>query len=227
MKTLWIIWGLWPETTAQFYLKINTFCEQKYGHRRPNIIISNVPIPYVWEREAIMGGVGLERILPLLIQEAQRLERAWADYIVMPCNSLHIFHSIVQQNISIQFLHIVEVCCQYLQNQNYDTVWILSTSITQKSGLYARYLSDRNIEIIEPNADNQEILWKIIFDLVRGKKSSSQEMNIQCIIDQLLSQKAQVCLLACTDLQLITKNHHTVIDTMEIFAEAATDKMIY
>ena len=92
MKKVGIIGGVGPETTAEFYLDVIFSCQEKNKTARPNIIISSIPLPYQIEEDLIMRNVGSERYIPYLTAEAQRLEKAGADFIVMPCNSLHIFH---------------------------------------------------------------------------------------------------------------------------------------
>ena len=44
MKTVGIIGGLGPETTAEFYLDIIFSCQKKNKTQRPPIIISSVPL---------------------------------------------------------------------------------------------------------------------------------------------------------------------------------------
>jgi len=41
MKTVWIIGGLWPETTAEFYLDIVFNCQEKKVKSMPGIIIAS------------------------------------------------------------------------------------------------------------------------------------------------------------------------------------------
>jgi len=91
MKTLGIIGGLGPETTSEFYLDVVFSCQKKDKTNRPSIIIASVPLPYEIEEDAIEKNTGIERCLPFLIKEAKRLEKAGVDFIVMPCNSLHIY----------------------------------------------------------------------------------------------------------------------------------------
>ena len=91
MKTVGIIGGLGPETTSEFYLDIVFSCQKKDRTARPPILISSVPMPYQIEEDAIEKNIGIERISPFLLTEAKRLEKAGADFIVMPCNSLHVF----------------------------------------------------------------------------------------------------------------------------------------
>mgnify|MGYP001401601187 CR=1 FL=1 len=82
MKTVGVIGGLGPETTAEFYLDVVFACQRKSHTTRPGIIISSVPMPYEYEEDAISKNTGIERFIPFLVTEAKRLEKAGADFIV-------------------------------------------------------------------------------------------------------------------------------------------------
>lgn len=108
MKTIGIIGGLGPETTSEFYLDLVFSCAKKDKTARPGIIISSVPLPYQIEEDLILRSEGMERYIPFLTAEAQRLEKAGADFLVMPCNSLHVFIKQIRDSVNIPVLSIVE-----------------------------------------------------------------------------------------------------------------------
>ena len=130
MKTLGIIGGLGPETTSEFYLDVIFSCHKKDKNNRPSIIIASVPLPYKIEEDAIAKNTGIERCLPFLLQEAQRLEKAGADFIVLPCNSLHIYIKELRDSIKIPVLSIVEETVRFLKKNDFKKVGIVSTSAT-------------------------------------------------------------------------------------------------
>ena len=82
MKTVGIIGGLGPETTSEFYLDIVFSCYKKTKEARPGIIIASVPLPYQIEEDLIMRNKGKERYIPFLVNEAKRLEKADADFLI-------------------------------------------------------------------------------------------------------------------------------------------------
>ncbi|MBI2268350.1 MAG: hypothetical protein HYU80_02760 [Candidatus Blackburnbacteria bacterium] len=64
MKTVGIIGGLGPETTARFYQEIIASCFEKNKDKRPPILIWSVPLPYKIEEDLIKNAQGEERYLP-------------------------------------------------------------------------------------------------------------------------------------------------------------------
>ncbi len=228
MKKVGIIGGLGPETTSEFYLDIVFTCQKLERTARPSVIISSVPLPYKIEEDAIVKNLGIERCLPFLIQEAGRLENAGADFIVMPCNSLHIFIEEIRKSVSIPVLSIVEETVKFLKNNDMRTVGIVSTSATIKNMLYEDAFKKNIIKYVAPNALQQMKMGKFIHNLVNGRQNNKDREELIGIIDDLRSRKVDCVVLACTDLQLLLPQHKDVriFDTMKIFADATINKML-
>lgn len=168
MKTVGIIGGLGPETTSEFYLDLVFSCQKKDKTHRPAIIISSVPLPYQIEEDAISKNVGISRCLPFLVAEAKRLEKAGADFIVMPCNSLHIFIKEIRSAVKIPVLSIIEEVVKFLKKNKFNKVGIVSTSATIKNKLYENAFEENNIGYETPDDFQQAKLGKIILNLVTG-----------------------------------------------------------
>ena len=137
MKTVGIIGGLGPETTSEFYLDVVFSCQKINKTARPSIIISSVPLPYCIEEDAIIKSIGIERIMPFLIKEAERLQKAGADFIVMPCNSLHVFIEDIRKSVSIPVLSIVEETVKFLKDNNIQYIYLPKIyQLPMAEGLY-------------------------------------------------------------------------------------------
>ena len=145
MKTVGIIGGLGPETTSEFYLDLVFSCVKKDKTARPGIIISSVPLPYQIEEDLILRSEDMERYIPYLTVEAQRLEKAGVDFIVMPCNSLHVFIQKIRYSVKIPVLSIVEETVKFLKQEKMNKVGIVSTSATIKNKLYENAFAEHGI----------------------------------------------------------------------------------
>jgi len=55
MKSLGVIGGLGPETTAEFYLEVIFGCKEINPLALPHIVIGSVPSPYALMEKAING----------------------------------------------------------------------------------------------------------------------------------------------------------------------------
>jgi len=228
MKTVGIIGGLGPETTSEFYLDIVFSCQKKDRTARPAVIISSVPLPYQIEEDAIVRNFGIERCLPFLTQEAKRLEKAGADFIVMPCNSLHIFIKEIRESVSVPVLSIVEETVKFLKREKMNRVGIISTSATIKNKLYENAFAESGIEYVAPDALQQAKMGKFILNLVTGQQKNRDREELISIISDFEGKELDCVILACTDLQLLIPHHPKIkiFDTMKILADSTVGNVL-
>lgn len=222
MKTVGIIGGLGPEATAEFYLEIVSACSDLKEQSHPPTLIYNVPLPLQLEKECIIGAKNEEKCLPLLIQAAKILEKGGADFLVMPCNSLHVFIEEIRKAVKIPVLSIIEETVKFLKDQNINKVGILATSITINRKLYKLKLNGHKIREIIPNGQDQAQLGQIIYNLVVGEYTDIDRQILSKITDNLVTNGAESIILACTDLQLLYPQHAKVkiFDTVQILVDA-------
>ncbi len=228
MRSAGVIGGLGPETTAEFYLDVIFSCQKQDRSSRPPIIIASVPLPYQIEEDAIAKNTGIERCLPFLISEARRLEESGADFIVMPCNSLHVFIEQIRDTVSIPVLSIVEETVAFLHSHDFKKVGIISTSATLRNKLYDDAFSANDILCETPDDFQQEKMGKIIHNLVNGQHNNKDREELIHIIDSFELKNVDCVVLACTDLQILIPKHQNlkVFDTMKILADSTVRKIL-
>ncbi|MFH1780098.1 MAG: amino acid racemase [Candidatus Micrarchaeota archaeon] len=227
MKTVGIIGGLGPETTAEFYLELIFGCYRKNKKVRPPILIWNVPIDYRIEETFIVHAKGEEKYLPYLIEAAKKLEHAGTDFLVMPCNSMHVFIDAIRASVGIPVLSIVEETSRFLHTNQIHRVGLLATEATVKHGLYKKVLDKQGISVAVPNGLDQARIGKLINHLVLKRGTNTDREKLMSVINDFGKQGVEDVILACTDLQLILPQHKKIriYDTMKIFADATVDKM--
>lgn len=225
MKIIGIIGGLGPETTAHFCLEIIKQSEDRGASSRPSLLMWNVPLPLEIEHDLIMHSKGEERYIPLLVEAAQRLENSGADFLVMPCNSLHIFIEQIKDSVSIPMLSIIEIACEHLKEQHVQSVGILATTTTVRAEMFQQALNAMGIESVLPSNSDQKLLSQIILQIIEGKSGQAERKELEEII---LRMGVETVLLACTDLQLLLHKIKKIqiIDTMHLLAEAVVKESL-
>lgn len=228
MKTVGIIGGMGPDTTAEFYLGLISQCLKINKINRPPILIYNIPLPYKVEEDALIRGVGENRYLPLLIDAAQKLEKAGADFLVMPCNTLHVFIEDIRRSVKIPMLSIAEETVKFLKGKKISDVGVLSTKITLKKKIYENYFLQNNIKQILPDERQQKVLGGIIYKVVMNKHDDIEEKELAKIITTFREKGVINVILACTDLQLLKPKHAEIkiYDTMKILAAATVQEIL-
>ena len=228
MKTAGIIGGLGPETTSQFYLEIIFNCFQKYKEARPPLLIWSIPIKYLIESDLITKAEGEERYIPYLRDAAKRLESGGADFIVMPCNSAHIFVEQVRDAVKIPVLSIVEETAEFLKQKNIENIGLLATKSTIEKKLYQLPLEKYSIGITFPDGQDQNKIGNLINNLVINRYDDKDRAELLEIIGRLSNKGVKDVILACTDLQLLTPkhNHINIYDSMVILADATVREIL-
>lgn len=227
MKTIGIIGGFGPETTAKFQLRIVELFSMKSSPLRPNILMGSPSISMDLEEKLIMQGSGLKQILPHLISTARILEHAGANFIVLPCNTLHVLFNQIQSAINVPLLNIINESIKVIKNRGLSKIAILGTSLTIKSDMHRKLLSKHNIKVIIPSTPQQNRLDKIIHELVTGNNNQNSVRQFSQIISELKPLCSGNFLLACTDLQLIKLDDPQInlLDSMEILSQASVTIM--
>ena len=228
MKTVGIIGGLGPETTAKFYLKLIFACFKQNKIKRPPVLMWSIPLEFQTESNFITKNQMAEKYIPHLIDSAKRLEKGGADFLVIPCNSVHVFIEKIRKSVKIPVLSIVEETAEYLISQKIEKIGLLATISTISNKLYSLGLEERGIKIILPDKEDQILIGKIIKKIVLNKNQSVEKKQLLKLIKKLKMKGADFILLACTDLQLVVqpKTIPNVIDSMEILLESTVQKIL-
>lgn len=228
MKTVGIIGGLGPETTAEFYLGLVFGCYEKAKEQRPPILIWNVPLDLQVEEDLLLRAEGVQRYIPYLTEAAQRLEGAGAEFLVMPCNTLHIFIDELRQSVGIPVLSIVEETAMFLSDNGISRVGILATPMSLQQGLYEGILRRIGIEQVVPDGYAQAQIGEVINRIVRSRLENRDRESLLRVIKSFETKGVQAVILACTDLQLLIPSRPTmtIYDTMKIFAEATVETIL-
>lgn len=220
MKTLGIIGGLGPETTAHFILRVLSLCFENNKVQRPNILSINVPITFKLEEEFINKSKGKTEFRKLLVQTAKTLENAKVDFIVMPCNTAHVFIDDIRKSVNIPVLSIIDESTNILKNT--DSVGLLSTPATVKNKLF-----NSRLKLQKPIKSDQKELGIIINRILNNQQTENDRLKVLQIIKSLASKNI---LLACTDLQLVIQEKQIedkkIFDTMEILAQATAKRIL-
>ncbi len=149
-KVIGILGGMGPEATLDCFGKIikNTPAKTDREHIRV-VIDSNPGIP---DRIAAILGDG-ESPVPALIEGCRGLEKAGADFIIIPCVTVHFFLSQIQAESPLPILSIIDAVAEGIIREfpETNTVGLLGTIATVESGLFQKRLI---CYLMDPNTGN-------------------------------------------------------------------------
>jgi aspartate racemase len=222
-KIIGIIGGMGPEATLDLYRRIIENTPAKVDQDHIHVIIdSNPKIPN--RNLAIMSGG--ENPTDALCATARNLEKAGADFLIMPCNSAHMFLKEFKDCVNIPILSIVDETVRALLKliPNVKAVGLLATPAVVRTRLYADPLQAHGITTLTPNEESQKEVYAVISSVKAGDKSASVRACLKNEAEDLVSRGAQAILLACTELPLVMSSgdlNVPVLDTIDVLARAA------
>ena len=228
-KTIGILGGLGPEATLECYGNIikNTPAQKDQDHLRV-FIDSNPKVP---DRNAAIAGRG-ESPIPMLLEGCRALERAGADFIIVPCVFAHLFLAEVQTQIELPILSVFDAVTEAI-TRNYPevtTVGLMGTSGTIQGGLFQKRLAEDGIKTVVPDEADQARVMRAIYDIKNSKPDRSRaeiSADLAEVARSLLNRKpdaAQAIIAGCTEIPLaLTREHLPVpyLDSLNILARAA------
>ncbi|MFC1508900.1 aspartate/glutamate racemase family protein [Candidatus Omnitrophota bacterium] len=220
MKTIGIIGGLGPESTCEFYRMITRSYYDMHGdYNYPEIIIYSVS----FKKFIDCGYESADDIKQVI----ERLHRAGADFVVAPCNTIHLVYEEVLQDIPIPWISIMDAAAENIRRKSLDKVGLLGTRFTMSNTFYRDALCSHGIETVVPGKDAQETINDIIFnELVTNTiNEKSRRTVVQCI-DELQERGAQGIVLGCTELPFLISQKDVsipVFDTTALYAHKALE----
>lgn len=225
-KIIGILGGMGPEATVDLFYKIIKFTPAEKDQDHLRIIIDNNPkIP---DRTAAILGKG-EDPLPALQESARNLEKAGADFIIIPCNTAHYFLPSIQKSVKILILNMIEETAKETQQRipQIKKVGLLASIGTYKTEIYHQQFKKYNIEVIYPDEKDKEEVMKAIYAVKAGDLSNEVKGNILKIVQKLIDKGAEAIIAGCTEIPLILKERDVsapIIDPTQVLAKAAVQK---
>lgn len=225
-KVIGILGGMGPEATIDLFYKIIklTPAEKDQDHLR--IIIDNNPkIP---DRIAAISGKG-EDPLPALQETARNLEKAGADFIIIPCNTAHYFLPSIQESVKIPILNMIEETAKETQKRipQLQKVGLLASIGIYETEIYHQQFKKFNIVVISPEEKDKEEVMNAIYAVKAGDLSNEVKGNIIKIAQKLIDKEAEAIITGCTEIPLILKEGDVsvpIMDPTRILAKAAVQK---
>ncbi|TKF33778.1 aspartate/glutamate racemase family protein [Enterovibrio norvegicus] len=223
MKTIGLIGGMSWESTSIYYRLLNQQTRNTLGgHHSAKILLSSVDFA---EIEAFQRSNAWDKSADALINEAQRLEKAGADFMMIGTNTMHKVAKEVSDAISVPLIHIADATAERLLKDKISHVGLLGTRFTMSEPFYKERIESFGITVSVPPVWQQDVVHEVIYqELCQGEVSVHSRKQYLSIIDDLKALGAEGVILGCTEIGLLVQQNHTTVplyDTTELHAEAA------
>ncbi|MBN2336603.1 amino acid racemase [Candidatus Bathyarchaeota archaeon] len=224
-KIIGILGGMGPEATADLYMRIirATPVKRDQDHHRV-IIDSNAKIP---DRTPAILGTGPSP-LPMMLETGLNLQRAGADFLIMPCNTAHHFHAELQKGLEIPVLHMIRLSAEDTRRRHpgVGKAGLLATDGTLASRLYHMSYGDQGIDIVAPSDSSQRDVMKAIYSHIKLGDLETGGKLLHRAAHELMAVGAEAVICGCTEVSLVLHDGDLtvpVVDPMQALAEKAIE----
>jgi aspartate racemase len=225
MKTIGLIGGLSWQSTIDYYRIINKeIVRLTSGKHTARIIIDSVDFGDV---EGFMKNQDFRGLSAMLVNSAQKLEKAGAELLMIGANTMHFAADTVQESISVPLIHIVDATITAIRKKSLTKVALLGTRYTMENDFFKKRVISRGIDVNIPDEADREFIHQTIFsELFSAIINPDSKKRFLSIMARLADDGAQGIILGCTEIPLLIKQEDTtlpVFDTTEIHALAAVE----
>lgn len=222
-KIIGILGGMGPEATADLFMRIirSTPVKRDQDHFRV-IIDSNSKIA---DRTPAVLGTGPSP-LPTIVETGKNLERAGADFLIMPCNTAHFFYAEIQAELGIPLLHMIRLSAKHIKEDypQIKRVGLLATDGTLASKLYQEAYGEYGIEIINPtDASQTDVMDAVYRDIKTGDLETGGKL-LHRVAVELIEAGSDAVICGCTEVSLVIHDGDMsvpVVDPLQVLAEEA------
>ncbi len=216
-----VLGGIGPEATAEFYNKLIKKLQEsekiKSNKDYPQIIINSIPAP-----ELIREEITQEDLQPY-IDGIKDLDKFGVDFIIMVCNTIHLFYDEIQKEIRTPIVDLRKEVERYLRKTHIKSILLLGTPMTTEKGLY----EFDGISATKPDKKELKHISDAIFLFNKGISKKSQAHKLRKICQKYLKKDSEAVILACTELALMLENENiSEISTIDIMVQVVADRFI-
>lgn len=191
------------------------------------VVFNHAAIP---DRTAFVLGHSTEDPGPVMADDARRLERFGASFVVIPCNTAHHFTDEVGRAVSVPVLSIVTETADEATRRagGAGRVGVLATTGTIESGVYQRAFAERGVDVVVPDAAEQAAVMRIIYDQVKAGLPGDVDALV-AVADGLVARGATVVVVGCTELSVVAHDNALLddqryVDSLDVLARRTIER---
>ena len=218
MKTIGILGGLGPESTAAYYSQVTRgYYALRNDYAYPEIVVYSLNFQEI---------IDVNYHAPGRVKEAiDSLACAGADFVVAACNSIHVIYDDVRDELPIPWVSIMDATAEEIVRAGLSKVALLGTALTMSDGFYQRAFARLGLQTVTPDAQTQARINDIIFsELVTATVTAESKQFVLGCVEHLVEAGAEALVLGCTELPFLVRQEDLavrVFDTVAIHVKAA------
>ena len=226
LKTIGVLGGMGPEAGAAFFERIIHETAAGRDQDHPPVVLYS--LPQIPDRTAAILHGGRDPV-PALRRGMAVLGRAGADFAVMSCISAHYFLPRLVPRSPLPVISLIDetVAAIKIMKPAPQTIGLLATDGTVRTGIFARAFEAAGIAVLTPPSRAQARLMTAIYGQKSIKAGFTQGPAREVILEVargLIRRGAGAVLAGCTEIPLVlgpTDIPVPLVDPMTAGARAA------
>ena len=166
----------------------------------------------------------------LMLDSAQKLANAGADFLICPDNTIHQSLPDIEPRSPLPWLHIADIVAAEAVEHHYSRLLLTGTKWLVDSQVYPDKLAARGLEFVRPGKDDRIEMSRIIMDaLVCGLFKPEAVSFFQNVIEQSKESGCDAAILGCTEIPLIIDDTNSALPTLDstrLLARAALRRAV-
>lgn len=209
-KIAGVMGGMGPDATVDFMAKVIALNPSGRDQDHVHMIVDQDPsVPN--RRDAIATDSAVVTVR--LADMAKRLEDAGADFLVMVCNTAHVFLDGVHAATTIPFVSIIDESIAEIDRLDGEAriVGLMATDGCLDTGIYQRAIEASGRTAVVPDTAGKTKLMSLIDAIKGGNKGADITMEMQAVAAELVAQGAQVIVGGCTEIPIVFEGDDFVV----------------
>lgn len=202
IKTLGIIGGMGPLSTAELFYDIVRFTKADGDSAHLPILIDNDPsVPD--RTKAIV--TGSNKPAEHISRNIQKLAAQGAEIFIVCCNTSHYFFNEIVDKTKADIINMTSVAAEFSAKKGLKRICVLATTGTIQSSVYKNALEQFGIEAVNPSAFGQKQIMNVIYNDIKAGRATDEENFRRLLLSEKQLSGADAFLLGCTELSLAIK----------------------
>ncbi len=228
MKIIGVLGGMSWESTVVYYELMNRAVRERLGGAHSaEILMYSVDFGRI---EALQHAGEWRALTAEMVDAAQRLARAGADFLLIATNTMHLMARQVEEGSGLEVLHIGDATAAAVRAAGVRRVGLLGTRFTMEEPFMRERLEGHGLEVVVPDEEDRQTVHRIIYDeLVQGVIRQESRQAYREVMARLVQRGAEGVILGCTEIGLLVGPDDAsvpVFDTTRIHAEAAVERAL-
>ncbi len=185
----------------------------------PEFIVHS--LPFSGYKQAVLS-CDWKKTAQLLNSSIKFLEKAGADFVIIPANTPHYAYQDCLDHVSIPVINLLEIVAKRCKQLHLGRVLVLGTSLTTKYGLYNALLMQNNIHAVYLSESDNELVHQFIMqELIPGKVTSRTS---GLVLEKIQQVECNGVILGCTELPEVYNEGlvgKICVDTTRLLADFA------